>query len=390
MPLSLHTFAGPGTSNPSHQLSFHLTYETPTQSESLFWYTGHMTRAGSLLRMKVQTSSSSSAETSSSLVLLDEAMFFAATPEELGLFEHHGFTRSPPSLVVSPGEVGFKDLARVREYVFSSLQTSQQRERDKARAMANLEDEDDQEERIPRLICHSLSPDLTNTSLNKHSLLTSCDEWTWRRGRVFTVVALWHGRGNLAPDLPPTLPGQVNYWLSYDATSGTTPAGSQSHWEYSLHNRYPEGGLNDALHVRGYQKIAEGLNGYTSPHFHDWTRTPHALVGYVILKALQHFFLTIFLLLFALGYGLWLMYKMWRRMSRETMRQKEKTDEESVEGEVSCPEFITSWTRTWLTGSQNSRSPSLELRVMDRTHSGSIIEGPINEETQSLLHDVEE
>jgi hypothetical protein len=376
-PMSLHHFAGPGTSNPSVQRTFQVTFDVPTRTESMFWYTGRMDRAGQLLRMKLHAHSS----------LLEEAMFFAASPEELGLVEQHGFSRSPPSLVVSSGEVGFKDSAMMREYIFSMLEESS--ERGKAKGLNDDE--------APRIICHSLSAvEMIDGLPYDRSSPTSCDHWKWKRGRVFTVIAFnrWRGDplGTSSASLPLSLPGQVNYWLSYDSME--SPA--VSHWEYSLHNRYADGGLSDALQVRGYQKIAEGLNGFTSPHFHDWTRTPHALIGYVILKALQHLVLSLLLLLLSLSYGLYLMYVVWIKMSRETRRQRKKT-EGDMESEADREEdkdenlfwgsrgFLTSVVSGWLTETPISTSPSLEMK--SRPHSS---EPPIDEETQSLLQSVEE
>jgi hypothetical protein len=316
-PLSLQNYGGPGTYNSAVQRSYLITFEVPTDSESMFWYTGRMIRDGTLVRMKLHAHNT----------LFQESMFFAATPEELGLYEQHGFSRIPPSQAILPGEVGFENNERLKEYIFSSLERSQQGEGDR-----QGEGGREEQGKVPRLICHSIGGiEVINGFAYDRRSPTSCDEWTWKEGEIFTVIGFnkWRGYplGPHKPSLDPSqfpahLAGHVGYWLSYDALQ--TPA--TSYWGYSLHNRYPDGGINDVLQIEGYQKVASGINGYTSPHFHDWSKTPHAVIAYIIFKGLQHVLLTLLFLSLLLCFGLSMIYNFWKKMTKETMRHK-KDDE---------------------------------------------------------------
>jgi hypothetical protein len=370
--LSLQNY-GPGTYDPSVQRSYLLTFPTPTQSESMFWYTGRMSRAGELLRMKLHAHNT----------VFEESMFFAATPEDLGLFEQHGFSRMSPSHALLPGEVGFENNAMLREYIFSSLIASQQRGKEKGLSETDL----------PRIVCHSISRlEIIDGFAYDRRSPTSCDEWSWEAGDIFTVIGFnkWHGYplGQHQPSLeaiPPFLAGHVGYWLSYD--SHETPP--TSHWGYSLFNHYPDGGINDVLQMEGYQKVSWILNGYTSPHFHDWSKTPNALFGYVIFKAVRNLFITFLIILLLFVYGIYLLYHLWIKMSKETMKHK-KDDEIMLCDNGTKDFFTTNFTslmkdflkaiRSNTNTAENHSSSSVEVEMMSQS----------NEEKQSLLTGMEE
>ena len=357
--LSLQNYGGPGTYDPSVQRSYLLTFPTPTRSESMFWYTGRMIRSGELLRMKLHAHNT----------IFEESMFFAATPEELGLLEQHGFSRSSPSHAILPGEVGFENNAMMREHILLSLISAQQQGKDKGLS----------EGEIPRVICHSISQlQIIDGFAYDRRSPTSCDEWSWEAGDIFTVVGFnkWRGYplGQHQPSLeaiPPFLAGHVGYWLYYDSHEPT----STSHWGYSLFNRYPDGGINDVLQMEGYQKVSWILNGYTSPHFHDWSKTPNALFGYLIFKAVRNLLMTFLIISLLFCYGLYLLYRLWFKMSKDTM--KHKKDDEVMFCDNGPQSFI-------------STNFTFLKDFFKKTTSNSVEMSQFNEENQSLLTKMEE
>ncbi len=51
--IDFHNFAGPGDFNPFDQNSYIFTYQSPTDHDSIFWYSGRMPYTGELLRNKL-------------------------------------------------------------------------------------------------------------------------------------------------------------------------------------------------------------------------------------------------------------------------------------------------------------------------------------------------
>lgn len=276
----------------------------------MFWYTGTMKTNGKLLRLKLHAHNS----------VFQESFFFSATPEELGLFEEHGFNRLFPHRALTPGEIGFENNEQVKDYIFDNLKRNQQ----------ILTEKNINEKEISKLVCHSITQlEIIDGFAYDRRAPTSCDPWEWSKGQVFTVIGFnkWNGfpLGPYHPsinDIPETLAGHVGYWLTYDSLESPP----KSNWGYSLHNQYPDGSIDNILDMQGYQKIAGRFNGYTSPHFHDWTKTPNSVIGFVIFKAIQNILMTIFIIFIIFCYGVYLFYKLWRKLYHETVLHK-KNDE---------------------------------------------------------------
>ena len=114
--------------------------------------------------------------------------------------------------------------------------------------------------------------------------------------------------------------------------------------------------IDDVLQMKGYQKLASRFNGYTSPHFHDWTKTPNSILGYVLFKAIQHFFITTFIIFLIFCYGLYLFYIFWKKMYHETILHK-KNDEIILcdDGAVNFTEKLKFLKDIFVTNHQNNK-----------------------------------
>ena len=79
--------------------------------ESIFWYTGRMQSKGDLLRMKIHAHNS----------VFEQALIFAAAPEDVGLTEDNGFSYSKPYLPVSTTSIkGFRNNADAKKFLMSN------------------------------------------------------------------------------------------------------------------------------------------------------------------------------------------------------------------------------------------------------------------------------
>jgi hypothetical protein len=240
--MSLHNIAGPGTFDRNNQRSFLFTFPTPTDRESMFWYTGRLRSDGSLLRMKLHAHNT----------IFVESFFFAASPDDLGLTERHGFQRSLPHITVDPHELDFKDNAALKAYILKNLASSQ----DKYDSVAVPPLEPTQGR--PMVVCQSLSQlEVIGGFAYDRRSPTSCNKWEWKKDQIFTVVGFNKHRGfPLGPhkpsmsSIPPVLAGHVGYWMSYD--SKRIPP--QSDWGYSQYNHEEDGGVDDIASLPGISK----------------------------------------------------------------------------------------------------------------------------------------
>ena len=326
--ISLLNLGGPGTYDRNVQKSFLFTFPTPTTHESMFWYTGRMKWGGSLLRMKIHAHNS----------IFQESIFFAASPEQLGLTELNGFVLGTPHLTVNPTDIGFDNNAALKRFLLMNLKRSQEvfdaGTADSSSASSYVRKVDGPcgfprapcKETRPAVVCqvYGRVEVIDGFSYDRRSA-TSCDPWTWPSGQVFTVIGFSKHRGYpLGPHLPSLssvskeLPGHVGYWLSYDSLESP----QQSHWSYSMYTHDPDGEQENVLAMAGYQKIAILLNGHTSPHYNDWTKTPHAVVAMVIYDILTHAVLTLVVVLVLSALAGRQLYKMYINMSAEAKHKK--------------------------------------------------------------------
>jgi hypothetical protein len=298
--LSLLNLGGPGTYDPNVQKSFLFTFPTPTDHESLFWYTGRLKFGGSLKRMKVHAHNS----------VFQESIFFAASPEQLGLIEKNGFPQNTPHLTVNPTQIGYEDNAALKRFIIANLERSRRAFDSIASASKDGVVQNSGQCGFPHPPCREYKPAVVCQVFGRVEVIdgfafdrrspTSCDPWEWSSGQVFTVVGFSKHRGYpLGPHLPdvksipPELAGHVGYWLMYD--SAEEP--QQSHWSYSMYNHDPDGMQENVMDMFGYQKFALLINGHSSPHYTDWTKTPHSMVAMIVYSALTHAFITLVLVI---------------------------------------------------------------------------------------------
>ncbi len=289
----MHNIAGPGLYDGGIQKSLLLTFPTPTRYETIFWYTGRIKDAGTLLRNKIHAHNT----------LFEQALFFAASPSELGMTVENGFTVDRPYEAVPPSQFGLKTNAEVKRFLLENLKKSQD-EFDARPASASAAPREGCgypneacERRRPEIICQAFGAlDVIDGFAYDRRQPTCCVPWSWESGQVFTVVGLNRHMGYpVGPhkpkleDVPDILPGHVGWWFSYD--SKETP--EQSRWGYSLYNHDPAGGLETPLKMATYQKIAMYINKYSSPNFNDWTKTPHSVPALIISAAVLHPYLFI-------------------------------------------------------------------------------------------------
>lgn len=229
--MSFHNFAGPGNFDMTRQSSYIFTYQAPTDAESFFWYTGHMHHTGKLLRNKQHAHN----------VIFDEAIFFAATPQQLGLTVENNLMPPRQYDIIKTKKAGFDSNVKLKEFVLNNLKKSQEaydkknNEKNKmlrqAMQVDGFEHLNQSEARLlkasannaPRPICQSITAmEMVDGRWYDRKEPICCQEWEFHEGDIFTVLA-FHKKVN--PDtfadsehkeLPPTFPGHVGFWLSYD------------------------------------------------------------------------------------------------------------------------------------------------------------------------------
>lgn len=380
--LSLLNLGGPGTYNPNVQKSFLFTFPTPTNHESLFWYTGRLKFGGSLKRMKIHAHNS----------IFQESIFFAASPEQLGLIEKNGFPQSTPHLTVDPTQIGFEDNAALKRFILANLEKSRQLFDDMVASSKDGIVWNSGECGFPHHPCQESKPAVVCQVFGRIEVIdgfaydrrspTSCDPWEWSSGQVFTVIGLNKHRGYPlgphAPDLsniPAELAGHVGYWLTYD--SHETP--QQSHWSYSMYNHDPDGMQENVLDMYGYQKFALILNGHSSPHYTDWTKTPHSVIAFILYNALVHVFLAIVVVIVVVGLAARQLFKLAMSVLREAPHKKSDDLFCPANGKESAAFFFQHLSGLSMAGGRNMGSDELEMQSR-----GHVLES-VDEEQMSLL-----
>src|SRR5690242_16377503 len=89
--------------------------QSPTDAESIFWYTGRMHHSGTMLRLKQHAHN----------IIFRESIFFAASPEQLGLTKANKLVPDVPYHVVRAKEAGFASNEEVKRFILSALERSQ-------------------------------------------------------------------------------------------------------------------------------------------------------------------------------------------------------------------------------------------------------------------------
>ena len=246
--------------------------------------------------------------------MFDQALFFAASPEQLGLVEEHGFLKSKPYVPAKTTDLGFPDNEALKKFLVNNLQNSQ-KVFDEKLAAGEVQIRPDSDcgypkpacqEKRPEIICqaHGQLIEIGDFAYDRRAP-TCCQPWKWSSGQTFTVVGFNRHMGypvgmhnpNLK-DLPETLPGHVGWWLSFDRLE--TPEAYS--WGYSLYNHYSDGGMTSPKDISGYQKVALVLNGGMSENWNDITKVPNAIPAIIIYELFTHGSLVLVVLLILFTY----------------------------------------------------------------------------------------
>lgn len=325
--MSFHNFAGPGDFKRTDQSTWIFTYQAPTDQESIFWYTGRMHHTGKLLRNKQHAHN----------LIYREALFIAATPTELGLTDDFGLKPEKPYKVIKTKDTAFSSNDEVKAFVLDRLKqgtrlyaAQQSRHMQDKSEVVNVTStrllrsgglttqmstpiiHDKFRHGPPRVICHSVNRiEEVDGYFYDRIEPTCCTEWDFTEGEVFTVLA-FHDPvskevGPYMKHPPPTWPGHIGWWLSYDTQE--TP--EKSHFSILQYTNDPDfqiefGGFT-ATH-----KFQMMLNGGTiSSSDESWMY----MVASTIVFTIKH--LLIILALAVVG----IFYVGWRKtLSREVKK----------------------------------------------------------------------
>jgi len=285
---SLHNMAGPGTFSPTVQKSLLFTFPTPTAYDGVFWYTGRMQNAGELLRLKIHGHNT----------LFAEALFFAASPQDLGLIEANGFHLDRPY------EPEHRNHTETKKMISHWLRDSQKRF------------DSYKEDHIvyknscgyphpscvasrPRLVCQFKgSFQVIDGIAYDRREPTCCENWIFSSGQSFTAVGftkhMGYPQGLNNPDIkniPSTLPGHVGFWVSFAASQDDTETSKEtSYYGYSLYNHYEDGGLSSVKDMATYQKFAMFFNFCTSPHWNNYKYVPNSTLALALSAIVNNVF----------------------------------------------------------------------------------------------------
>jgi hypothetical protein len=351
--MSLHNIVGPGTYDGKVQKSLLLTFPSSTHHDGIFWYTGRLEYGGRLLRNKIHAHNN----------LFHSALFFAASPRDLGITAEQGFSRQLPHIPVNPKHVGLENIETAQQYFLNKLHESQVAFDMEMRSANGDTGPEHRDCGYPNAACKAARPALICQSFTALENIdgfafdrrqpTCCTNWTWDTGQTFTVVGFTRHSGfpvgphmPLLRDLPDALPGHVGYWLSYDASSPSSSAETDAHlrqqvdsssevvlgesfWGTSVYNRYCGGSLENPRVMLGYQRLAMYMNGYSSTHWTDWRKVPNGALALVLQFFISHLFLILTLIV---GLQCWCCVSMWRKLSTKSkFGRHKKCDELSCE-----------------------------------------------------------
>ncbi len=323
--MSFHNFAGPGTFDVFKQSTYIFTYQQPTDQESIFWYSGRMHHSAKLLRNKQHAHNA----------IFDEAIFFSATPEELGLTTENKLVPSRPYNVIPTSETGFSDNSAVKSFIMSNLQKVASLYKSPHRYDRELEGQsflrgDGSSWDInsaeyasvtgrsgpPRAICQAIKNfELVDGLAYDRREPMCCAEWDFNEGEVFTVVSFGSPVKQFKGEtIPPTYPGHIGYWLSYDTRE--TP--EQSHFSIIQYGNNPDRQFSGADLKGARLKFSFVLFGGTPSDGH-WILEILSFILFVLAKYLYLWLIVFVALLLGV---LYVVAKEQNKAKRRKLREK--------------------------------------------------------------------
>lgn len=322
-PMSFHNFAGPGDYYLTDQLTYIFTYQCPTTHDSIFWYTGRMRRAAKLLRLKIHAHNT----------IFAGALFISGSPDQAGLTKSAGLVPPQPKLTVDIKKAGFESLHDVKKHIYNSLDIAAATARSKG-------------EKEPFVVCQSLPDIVVDQEGYPYDRRppTCCRDWEMEKDEIVTIIGFNTHVGMLpgphADKIPPTIPGHIGWWLSYD----TEEEPPRSHYSFALYNNNPDGQLDDALKMTPLQKMALVVQGGVYNDFRPG-KTPHAFLSSLGLMVVNVAFtwtgklvaLTLFGLIFYAVYS-----RSRRNKAKKTVVEIDVPTHQPVQNDIekSCPEAV--------------------------------------------------
>ncbi len=97
------------------QSSYIFTFQAPTAEESIFWYSGRMHHTGEMLRNKQHAHN----------LIYKESIFFAASPEELGLTAKNKLVPTHPYQTLKTADTNFKTNEEIKAFILNNLKNAQ-------------------------------------------------------------------------------------------------------------------------------------------------------------------------------------------------------------------------------------------------------------------------
>lgn len=155
--------------------------------------------------------------------IFKEGIFFAATPEELGLTTENKLKLDYPYKLIDINAAGFESHDELKKFIFESLEQSG-KEYDERIAKTgnsgyNLEQERYSRER-PRAICQGIGrlEEVDGYMFDRREP-TCCMPWNIKEGDIFTVVGFNRKLvdkvgASWTKEKPATFPGHVGWWLT--------------------------------------------------------------------------------------------------------------------------------------------------------------------------------
>jgi hypothetical protein len=165
--------------------------------------------------------------------IFKEGIFFAATPEELGLTPENKLKLDYPFKTIDINAAGFESHDEVKKFIFAQLEQSG-KEYDERVAITgnsgyNLIQERYSRDR-PRAVCQGIGRlEEVDGYFYDRREPTCCMPWTIQEGDIFTVVGFNRklvdaiGPSWTQPQNPATFPGHVGWWLSVASLNQKPP-----------------------------------------------------------------------------------------------------------------------------------------------------------------------
>jgi hypothetical protein len=182
--------------------------------------------------------------------IFKEGLFFAATPEELGLTTENKLKMDYPYKLVDINAAGFESHDELKKFIFDSLDQSGKEYDDRIAKTGNsgynLKQERYSRER-PRAICQGIGrlEEVDGYMFDRREP-TCCMPWNIKEGDIFTVVGFNRKLvdkvgASWTKEKPATFPGHVGWWLTVASEDQNPP---KSQYGIAMYAQEPNEGFH--------------------------------------------------------------------------------------------------------------------------------------------------